>query len=190
MSTATPMRTSADVWPDVSTDAWPDDWIDPWADASTDVSTDVWGGGGSVTRITVIDDHPYVRQGLVGLLGDEPDFDVVGQYETAERALEQVARDRPDVAVLDIHLPGMSGIEACRELTERWPECRSVVLTSFDEDATLISAMVAGARGFVVKSTEPWVLRQAIRYVLAGGIYVDPKVAGLLVSYALAGHRT
>lgn len=140
-------------------------------------------------RIMVVDDHPVVREGVAAVLSDEPDFTVVGQLGTAEQALEELARNEPDVLVLDIRLPGMHGTEACELVTRRYPRVRVIALTSFANESTMLAAFAAGAKGFAVKESEPSVLRQAVRTVTSGGIYIDPRVAGKLVTLATKGRR-
>ncbi|MBW3664594.1 MAG: response regulator transcription factor [Actinobacteria bacterium] len=143
-----------------------------------------------MVRIVVIDDHPIVREGLVTVLSDEPDFEIVGEHDTAEHAMSALAVEKPDVVVIDYRLPGISGIDACRSFRERDGRCRVVVLTSFPRDATVTEAFTAGAHGFLVKESEPAVMREAVRCVAAGGTFIDPKIAGRLVSHAMAGRRT
>lgn len=140
-------------------------------------------------RILVVDDHPVVREGLVSVLSDEPDFAVVGQVGTAEQALTEATRLVPDVAVLDIRLPGMNGTDACAALRQRHPRLRVVALTSFANESTMLAAFASGAKGFAVKESEPGVLREAVRTVMTGGTFVDPRVAGKLVALATKGRR-
>lgn len=138
-------------------------------------------------RIVVVDDHPVVREGLVAVLSDEPDFKVVGQAETGEGALAEAARLVPDVVVLDLRLPGISGLETCERLALRHPGVRVVMLTSFPHDGALTGAFAAGARGFVLKESKSTILRQAVRAVAAGDTYADPRVAAKLVAIAQGG---
>jgi DNA-binding NarL/FixJ family response regulator len=138
-------------------------------------------------RILVVDDHPVVREGLMAVLSDEPDFRVVGQAETGEAALVEAVRLKPDVVVLDLRLPGISGTETCERLIRRHAGIRVVMLTSFPHDGAMMSAFGAGARGFVLKESEPTILRQAIRTVDAGDTYADPRVAAKVVAIAKGG---
>lgn len=140
-------------------------------------------------RILVVDDHPVVREGVAAVLSDDPEFTVVGQVGTAEQALEELDRAEPEVVVLDIRLPGMNGTEACELITQRHPRVRVVALTSFANESTMLAAFAAGAKGFAVKESEPNVLRQAVRTVTSGGIYIDPRIAGKLVTLATKGRR-
>ena len=140
-------------------------------------------------RIIVVDDHPVVREGVVAVLSDEPDFTVVSQFGTAEHALDELSRSEADVVVMDIRLPGMNGTDACELVTQRHPRVRVVALTSFANENTMLAAFAAGAKGFAVKESEPNVLRQAVRTVVTGGIYIDPRVAGKLVTLATKGRR-
>src|SRR4030065_1998942 len=101
--------------------------------------------------IVLVDDHEVVGLGLKALLEHHPNFEVVGEAGTAKEALEQVALLRPDVVLMDIRLPGTSGIEACEEITQNYPETRVIMLTSYAEDEMLFSAIRAGASGYVLK---------------------------------------
>jgi two-component system, NarL family, response regulator DevR len=130
-----------------------------------------------------------VREGLAAVLSAEPDFTVVGQAESAERALIEVDRLRPDVVLLDIRLPGMSGTEACAELVKRQPNARVIVLTSFASTGSLVQSFSAGARGFVLKESQPAVLREAVRTVAQGETFTDPRVGAKLVALASRNRR-
>lgn len=136
-----------------------------------------------------MDDHPIVREGLAAVLSAEPDFTVVGQAESAERALVEVDRLRPDVILLDIRLPGMSGTEACAELCKRYPNARIIVLTSFASTGSLVQSFSAGAKGFVLKESQPAVLREAVRVVAQGETFTDPRVGAKLVALASRNRR-
>ncbi|MDQ3951830.1 MAG: response regulator transcription factor [Actinomycetota bacterium] len=140
-------------------------------------------------RILVVDDHPVVREGLIAILGDDPGFVVCGQAGTATEAVAEAARLHPDVVVLDVRLPGATGVEVCADLAARVPSTRVVMLTSFPNDGVMMNAFAAGARGFVLKESEPEVIRQAVRTVAEGATYADPKVAGKLVALATRGRR-
>ena len=102
-------------------------------------------------RILLVDDHEVVRLGLKALLERHPSFEVVAEASTAREAIERVAAYSPDVVVMDIRLPGGSGIEACQEITDKYPNVRVIMLTSYAEDEMLFSAIRAGAAGYVLK---------------------------------------
>ena len=102
-------------------------------------------------RILLVDDHEVVRLGLKSLLEHHPQFEVVGEAGTAREAVDQVSRLHPEVVVMDIRLPGSSGIEACQEITTQFPQTRVIMLTSYAEDEMLFSAIRAGASGYVLK---------------------------------------
>lgn len=140
-------------------------------------------------RILVVDDHPVVREGLIAILGDDPELAVCGQAGTAADAVAEGARLRPDVVVLDVRLPGATGVEVCKDLALSLPTTRVVMLTSFPNDGVMMDAFAAGARGFVLKESEPAVIRQAVHTVAEGATFADPKVAGKLVALATRGRR-
>ena len=128
-------------------------------------------------RLLIIDDHEMVREGLKAILVAEPDFSIVGEAANAEQALELVERLRPDIALLDIRLPGVSGIEVCRTMTERYPETAVIILTTFTDENLVAQCVQAGARGFIVKDIERFDLKRAIRAVARGEAAIDPKAA-------------
>ena len=102
-------------------------------------------------RILLVDDHEVVRLGLKSLLERHPNFEVVAEASTAREAVERVEAFSPDVVVMDIRLPGGSGIEACEEIVEKYPNSKVIMLTSYAEDEMLFSAIRAGAAGYVLK---------------------------------------
>ncbi len=105
----------------------------------------------SKQRILLVDDHEVVRLGLKALLDRHPQFEVIGEAGTSKEALEKVSRLLPDVVLMDIRLPGSSGIEACEEVTRNYPDIKVIMLTSYAEDEMLFSAIRAGASGYVLK---------------------------------------
>ena len=127
-------------------------------------------------RILLVDDHEVVRLGLKSLLERHPQFEVIGEAASAREALEQVANNHPDVVVMDIRLPGTSGIEACEEITSRFPETRVLMLTSYAEDEMLFSAIRAGASGYVLKQIGGDELMHALEAVARGEALLDPAV--------------
>jgi DNA-binding NarL/FixJ family response regulator len=105
-----------------------------------------------VIRILLVDDHPVVRHGLRALLGLLPDWEVIDEAEDGSEALDKVQRLNPDVVVLDISMPKMGGLEACRLIRETAPKCEILILTQHDSPQMLREALDAGARGYVMKS--------------------------------------
>lgn len=105
-----------------------------------------------VIRILLVDDHPVVRHGLRALLGLLPDWEVIDEAEDGSEALDKVQRLNPDVVVLDISMPKMGGLEACRLIRETAPQCEILILTQHDSPQMLREALDAGARGYVMKS--------------------------------------
>jgi two-component system, NarL family, response regulator DevR len=127
-------------------------------------------------RILLVDDHEVVRLGLKSLLERHPQFEVVAEASNAREALEAVANTHPDVVVMDIRLPGTSGIEACEEITSRYPESRVIMLTSYAEDEMLFSAIRAGASGYMLKQINGEDLIKALEAVGRGEALLDPAV--------------
>jgi DNA-binding NarL/FixJ family response regulator len=127
-------------------------------------------------RIVLVDDHELVRIGLKSLLERHPQFDVVGEAGSAREALEQVEALKPDVVVMDIRLPGTSGIDACEQIVNQFPETKVLMLTSYAEDEMLFSAIRAGASGYVLKQIGSEDLIKAIESVGRGEALLDPAV--------------
>ncbi|MBG0771142.1 MAG: response regulator transcription factor [Anaerolineaceae bacterium] len=126
--------------------------------------------------ILLVDDHEVVRLGLKSLLEHNDQFEVVAEAGTAKEAVAQVEKYHPDVVLMDIRLPGASGIEACEEITKRWPDVRVVILTSYAEDEMLFSAIRAGASGYVLKQIGAEGLITAIEAACRGEALLDPAV--------------
>ncbi len=127
-------------------------------------------------RLVVVDDHEVVRQGLVALLGRREAFQVVGEAGTAEEALSVVRRFRPDLVVMDVRLPDGSGIEACREIRAEMPEVRVIILTSYPDEEAVLSAIIAGASGYLLKQIRGRDLVNALEAVGRGESLLDPAV--------------
>jgi len=128
-------------------------------------------------RLLIIDDHEMVREGLKAMLVAEPDFEIVGDAANAEQALELIERLHPDVVLLDIRLPGVSGIELCSNVTSLYPKTAVIILTTFAEESLVAQCIQAGARGFIVKDIERFDLKRSIRAVARGEAVIDSKAA-------------
>jgi two-component system, NarL family, response regulator DevR len=127
-------------------------------------------------RLLVVDDHEVVRQGLVALLDRRAGFEVVAQAGTVAESLAAAARFEPDVVVMDVRLPDGSGIEACREIRSARPETRVVMLTSYPDEEAVLSAIIAGASGYLLKQVRGRDLVSAIESVGNGDSLLDPAV--------------
>ncbi len=127
-------------------------------------------------RVLIVDDHEVVRLGLKALLERRTDFLVVGEAGTAREAVEKALALRPDIVLMDIRLPGASGIEACEQIVNQLPETRVVMLTSYAEDEMLFSAIRAGASGYVLKQIGSDDLIRALEAVGRGEALLDPAV--------------
>ena len=127
-------------------------------------------------RLLVVDDHEVVRQGLVALLDRRSGFEVVAQAGTVSEAIAEAARFEPDVVVMDVRLPDGSGIEACREIRAARPETRVVMLTSYPDEDAVLSAIIAGASGYLLKQVRGRDLVAAIEAVGRGASLLDPAV--------------
>lgn len=127
-------------------------------------------------RILIADDHSVVRAGLKSLLEHQGHFKVVAEASTGEQAIKLAKEHRPDVAVLDIRMPGVSGIEACRQIKESLPSCNVIMLTSYAEDELVMAAIQAGAAGYVLKRIGDNELVQAVERVSRGEGMLDPAM--------------
>ena len=127
----------------------------------------------SELRVLLVDDHEVVRAGIKALLDAQDDIVVVGEAGTAEEGIRRVGYDEPDVVVLDVRLPDASGVEACREIRSRFPEVKVLMLTSFADEEALMSAILAGASGYVLKRVKTTDLVDDIRKVGAGESLLD-----------------
>jgi DNA-binding NarL/FixJ family response regulator len=131
-----------------------------------------------VIRVLVADDHPVVRQGLCALLESLDGFAVVAVASTGREAVREAVIHRPDVALLDLQMPDLDGFAAIRELTTAAPDVAVCVLTMFDDDDSLFTAMQAGARGYLLKGAEQEDIARAVQAVARGEVLFAPEVAG------------
>ncbi len=128
--------------------------------------------------LLIVDDHEVVRQGLVALLGRRPEFHVVAEAGTAADAVAAARRFQPDLVIMDVRLPDGSGIEACREIRAELPNTRVVILTSYPDEDAVLSAIVAGASGYLLKQVRARDLVAALEAVGRGESLLDPAVTG------------
>lgn len=131
-------------------------------------------------RILVVDDHFMVRMGLSTSLNVEPDMQVVGEAGSAEAALQAYREHHPNVVIMDVRLPGKSGIDCTGEIVREFPDARILILSTHSSEEEIYRAMQAGARGYVVKTIVREELLRAVREVYRGGKYLDPLVASHL----------
>jgi two-component system, NarL family, response regulator len=131
-------------------------------------------------RILIVDDHPIVVEGLTTLMEGQPDLEVVGTAENGADALELFTKLKPDVTLMDLRMPGMTGPEAIVALRKKHPAASVIVLTTYDREEDIFRVMAAGAKGFLLKTTFPDGIREAIRKVHAGGTLLAPELAARL----------
>jgi DNA-binding NarL/FixJ family response regulator len=137
-------------------------------------------------RVVLADDQEMVRAGLRMLLDFQPDLEVVGEAADGLQAVEVVTRTRPDVVLMDVRMPRCDGIEAARRIVAALPETAVVVLTTFDDDASLAEALRAGVSGFLLKVAPPEQLLHAVRTVAAGNGLLDPAVTLRVIAASAA----
>ena len=137
----------------------------------------------STIRILIADDHAVVREGLRAMLGSEIDMEVVGEAATGKEVVERAVELRPDVILMDIQMPHVNGIEATRRILESNPNAGVVVLTMFEDDDSVFSAMRSGARGYVLKGAPPSEILKVLRAVAEGEAHFGPEIARRLMNF-------
>jgi two-component system response regulator DevR len=135
-----------------------------------------------VIRVFLLDDHEIVRRGIAELINREADLEVVGEGATAVQGVSRIAATAPDVAVLDVHLPDGSGIDVCRDIRSANPSVKCLILTAYDDDEAIRSAVLAGAAGYVLKDIRGQNLLESIRRVAAGESLISAAVAKSVLS--------
>jgi two-component system, NarL family, response regulator LiaR len=136
---------------------------------------------GSNVRVLIVDDHAIVRKGIRALLSEVDGFEVVGEADNGQEAVQRAEETHPDVIVMDLLMPGMDGIEATRQITSHQPKTRILVLTSFAADNKVFPAIKAGAAGYLLKDSSPDELMRAIRQVHRGEPSLHPTIARKLL---------
>jgi two-component system, NarL family, response regulator LiaR len=134
-------------------------------------------------RLLIVDDHAIVREGLRTLLGETPDLEIVGEAVDGPSAVSQALALKPDVILLDLMLPGLTGIQVIQRLRPALPECRILLLTSFAEDQNVVAAMQAGAAGYLLKDVLQGDLLSAIRQAMLGEPVLHPEAQRKLIEH-------
>src|SRR5215471_15171772 len=133
-------------------------------------------------KVAIVEDRREIREGLAMLIGGTDGFYCADSYRSAEEALDRIEHSQPDVVLMDIGLPGMSGIQALQLLKERYPKMLLLMLTVYDDDERIFDAMCAGASGYLLKKTPPAKLLESLREAVAGGAPMSPEVASRVIS--------
>ena len=134
-------------------------------------------------RILCVDDHPLVREGLAAVINSQPDMQLLGQASNVQEALQEFRTRQPDVTLMDVRLPGESGIDAVAEIRREFPAARIIMLTTFEGDVEIQRALQAGARAYLLKSMPPKELLAAIRQVHSGKKQIPAQVAAQLAEH-------
>jgi DNA-binding NarL/FixJ family response regulator len=137
----------------------------------------------SPIRVFSVDDHPLLREGIAAIINNEPDMLMVAQAATGGEAVRMFRQHRPDVTLMDLRLPDMSGIDALIAIRAEFPEARVIILTTFEGDVEIQRALKAGARGYLLKSNPPTELVETIRHVHAGKKAIPPQIAAHLAEH-------
>jgi len=142
-------------------------------------------------RVMIIEDHPLMQEGLAGALSRDPGIDIVGRAGTGQEGIALAATERPDVVLLDMHLPDMGGVAILERLTVQEPAPRTLIITASEQGDMLLQAVAAGAAGYLTKRATPEEIRQAVITVHGGGSVINPMLAGhLLREYSRAPDGT
>ena len=136
----------------------------------------------TVIRVVIIEDRREIRLGLKMLIGGSPGYCSAADFQSMEEALQDIWHEVPDVVLVDIGLPGISGIEGTRLLKQRYPEIQVLILTVYDDDERIFEAMCAGACGYLLKTTPPARLLEALKEVVNGGAPMSPEVARRVIT--------
>src|SRR3984957_15019625 len=132
--------------------------------------------------VLLVDDHKIMRDGIKAILGRAQEFRVVGEAETGTDAVQFVKKNKPDIVLMDIGLPGLNGVETTAEIIRHHPDCRVAILSMYDDEHSVVSAVRAGARAFILKRASDTDLGDALRIVARGGSYLSPQVSDRLLS--------
>jgi DNA-binding NarL/FixJ family response regulator len=132
--------------------------------------------------VLLVDDHKIMRDGIKAILSRADDFRVVGEAETGTDAVQFVKKNRPDMVLMDIGLPGLNGVETTAEILRHHPDCRVVILSMYDDEHSVVSAIRSGARAFILKRASDTDLIDALHIVARGGSYLSPQVSDRLLS--------
>ncbi|MGD1097813.1 MAG: response regulator transcription factor [Bryobacteraceae bacterium] len=132
--------------------------------------------------VLLVDDHKIMRDGIKAILGRGEEFRVVGEAENGTDAVQFVKRSRPDLVLMDIGLPGLSGVETTAEILRFHPECKVVILSMYDDENSVVGAIRSGARAFILKKASDTDLLDAMRMVARGGAYLSPQVSDRLLN--------
>ena len=143
-----------------------------------------------MTRVLIVDDHPVFRDGLAGLLATLDDIEITGSVGTADDALDAVRHSLPDVVLMDLNLPGASGVAATRQVLELAPSTAVLVITMVDDDDSVLAALRAGARGYVLKGASAEEISAAIRTVATGGAVFGAAIATRLAAQTAPRNTT
>lgn len=133
-------------------------------------------------KLMIVDDYDPIRKGLRSTFEFEEDIDIVGDYGDGESAVRNARRTMPDVVLMDVRMPGMDGVEACRLMRDRVKDVNVVMLTSFDDEQAATASILAGARGFLLKNGAPGELLHAVRAAARGKTLLDPTLTGRVVA--------
>jgi DNA-binding NarL/FixJ family response regulator len=140
------------------------------------------------TRVLIADDHPLFRHGIRGLLDATADFEAIGEATSGDEVITQADELLPDMILMDIHMPGVNGIEATRHILHAHPQIHVLMVTMFEDDASVFSAMRAGAHGYILKDAQKEDLLRAIRAVSSGEAIFSPAIASRMIAFFNSAH--
>ena len=132
-------------------------------------------------RVLLVEDHVVLRQGLKALFADEPEVEIVGEANNGREALGWVSKLQPDIVLMDISMPGLNGIEATRQIRQRYPEVKVVILSMHTNEEYVFQVLQAGASGYVLKQADSAEVLMAIRAALSGGSFLSPQISRAVI---------
>ena len=138
--------------------------------------------------VLLVDDHKIMRDGIKAILERDPEFRVVGEAESGADALQFVKLHQPELVLMDIGLPGLSGVETTAEILRHHPDCKVVILSMYDDENSVVGAVRSGARGFILKKVSETDLLEALHVVARGGAYLSPQVSDRLLNRIQKGN--
>ena len=139
-------------------------------------------------RIIVADDHPIVRDGLVAILSTQDDFDIIAEANNGDELIQKARQFTPDIILTDLEMPKVDGVEAIKQIRQYLPDTQFVVFTAFDTDERIVSAVQAGAKGYLLKGAPREDIFRAVRVVSGGGSLLEPEVASKLLQHISGQH--
>ncbi len=144
----------------------------------------------TIIHVSIVEDNKGFREGLNLILNETPGYSCVNSYRDCETAIKKIGKEIPDILLMDIELPGMSGIEGVRKIREKCPDLNIIMLTDYGKEEYVFKALKAGANGYLIKTTKPAKLLEDIKIVCEGGSVMSPKIARMVADYFQSDNKS